>query len=60
MDGTSQTIIYKPQIEETKEKVEYVTKDEFQKAIKEYDITDLEDEIKALKKKIEKLDKGGK
>lgn len=64
MDGTSQTIIYKPQTEPIREKVKennFITKEEFEETMKKYDTSELEEEIKALKKKIKELtDKGGK
>lgn len=60
-DGTSKTTIYKPVDEENKNISTYVTFDELDKKIDELemidinDINDLKDEIKNLRKEIEKL-----
>lgn len=58
-DGTSKTLIYKPiEIEaiEEKETPKYITIDEFNNKLKEFDDTKtLKDEIKSLKKQIKSL-----
>lgn len=61
LDGTSKTVIYKPLTEEQKDIPKYITVDDLNKAIKEIDLSDiddlkekfsdLKDEIKELKKK---------
>lgn len=55
MDGTSKTVIYKPitEPEETSEKPEYLTVDDFNKKIKE--VSSFKDEIKTIKRQIEDL-----
>lgn len=52
IDGTSKTIIYKP-VEDEKEVIKYLTKEDLTKALNEIDLSrldDLEDEIKNIKK----------
>lgn len=59
MDGTSKTIIYKPTTEATKDKT-FVTFDEFEKSLKNIDLSeidDLKEEIKDLKQEIKELKK---
>lgn len=60
-DGTSKTTIYKPVEEKDTPKIEYVTKEDLKKSIKEIDLSeidDLKDEIKDLKAQIKKMKKG--
>lgn len=61
-DGTSKTTIYKPVEEKEIPKIEYVTKEDLKKSVKEVDmsevIDDLKDEIKDLKAQIKKMKKG--
>lgn len=58
-DGTSETIVYKPsKKEEPTEKVEYVTKDMFDKTINELnfdELDDLKEEFKDIKKEIKDI-----
>lgn len=57
MDGTSKITIYKPvtEQEETVEKLQYVTVEDFNKKIKEVDVSSFKDEIKNMKRQIEDL-----
>lgn len=57
MDGTSKTIIYKPvtEAEENIDKPEYITIEDFNKKIKEVDVSSFKDEIKNIKRQIEDL-----
>lgn len=58
-DGTSETIVYKPsKKEEPTEKVEYVTRDMFDKTINEFnfdELDDLKEEFKDIKKEIKDI-----
>lgn len=59
-DGTSKTIIYKPINEEQKNLPKYVTIEDLDKAIKEIDLSDIEDlkdKISDLKEEIKELKK---
>lgn len=53
-DGTSKTILYKPSDDKVKN-IKYITSDELDKAIKKIDLTDIKEEIDAIKKQIKKL-----
>lgn len=57
MDGTSKIVVYKPVEESQKEQIVYVTKEELDKAIKNFDMSDITDEIKELKKEIKDIKK---
>ena len=60
-DGTSKMTVYKPVEEKEAPKLEYATKEDLEKSIKEIDLSDiddLKDEIKELKAEIKKLKKG--
>ena len=55
-DGTSKIVIYKP-IDEKKEEVRYITKDDLEKALKGLnldELDDIKDEIKDIKKQLKK------
>lgn len=55
-DGTSKTIIYRPSDEkEEKNLPKYITVDEFDKAIKKIDNSDLKDELKTIKRQIKDI-----
>ena len=56
-DGTSKIVVYKPVDNKTTE-VKYVTQEDVDKAIKKIDLSDIKDEIDALKKQIKKLKSG--
>lgn len=60
MDGTSKITIYKPIEENEKEQVIYVTKEELNKALDKFDMSDITDEIKEIKKEIKDIKKGMK
>lgn len=58
-DGTTKITIYKP-INETKEEIKYITRDDMEKAINGLDlgeIDDIKEEIKELKQEIKDLKK---
>lgn len=57
MDGTSKITIYKPIEENEKEQVIYVTKEELNKALDKFDMSDITDEIKEIKKEIKDIKK---
>lgn len=57
MDGTSKITIYKPVEENEKEQVIYVTKEELNKVLDKFDISDITDEIKDIKKEIKDIRK---
>ena len=52
MDGTSKMVVYKPVVEETEEKLKYVTADELKKAISKIDLTEIKEDIEELKRQI--------
>lgn len=55
-DGTSKIVIYKP-IDEKKEEVRYITKDDLEKALKGLnldEIDDIKEDIKDIKKQLKK------
>lgn len=55
-DGTSKIVVYKPTEEkEPEKKVEYITNEQFDDAMKKVDNKDLKDEIKTMKRQIEDL-----
>lgn len=55
-DGTSKIIVYKPTEEkEPEKKIEYITNEQFDDAMKKVDNKDLKDEIKTMKRQIEDL-----
>lgn len=55
-DGTSKIVVYKPTEEkESEKKVEYITNEQFDDAMKKVDNKDLKDEIKIMKRQIEDL-----
>lgn len=55
-DGTSKIIVYKPSEEkESAKKIEYITDEQFNEAIKKMDNKDLKDDIKVMKRQIEDL-----
>ena len=56
-DGTSKIVVYKPVDNKTTE-VKYATQEDVDKAIKKIDLSDIKDEIDALKKQIKKLKSG--
>lgn len=56
-DGTCKIVVYKPVDNKTTE-VKYVTQEDVDKAIKKIDLSDIKDEIDALKKQIKKLKSG--
>lgn len=56
-DGTSKTIIYKPIQEEEKEAPKYVTYEDLKKEISSIDLTDIEDEIREIKKQLKGIKK---
>lgn len=60
MDGTSKTVVYKPTVEDKKELPKYITPDELKSAIKDIDLSDIDDlkeELKELRKEIKDLKK---
>ena len=56
-DGTSKIVVYKPVDNKTTE-VKYATQEDVDKAIEKIDLSDIKDEIDALKKQIKKLKSG--
>ena len=56
-DGTCKIVVYKPVDNKTTE-VKYATQEDVDKAIKNIDLSDVKDEIDALKKQIKKLKSG--
>lgn len=54
-DGTSKTVIYKPQKETEIKKPKYVTDEELEEAIKNIDNDDIRDELKIIKKQIKNI-----
>lgn len=56
-DGTCKIVVYKPVDNKTTE-VKYATQEDVDKAIKNIDLSDIKDEIDALKKQIKKLKSG--
>ena len=55
-DGTSKTIIYRPSNEkEEKETPKYITVEEFDKAIKKVDSSDVRDELKSIKRQLKDI-----
>ena len=58
-DGTSKTIVYKPVEEESKSQPVYVTMEDFEKKMKEFDsngeIKSVKEELKNLKKQIKEI-----
>lgn len=55
-DGTSKIVVYKPTEEKASEKkVEYITNEQFDDAMKKVDNKDLKDDIKVMKRQIEDL-----
>ena len=61
-DGTSKLVVYKPVEEDKKEAPQYVTLEEFEKALEEIDLSelqDIKDDIKELKRQLNKKNKEG-
>ena len=56
-DGTSKTVVYKPTEQDSVEEVKYVTTDELKDAIKNIDLTDIEEDIKDLKQEFKEFKK---
>lgn len=59
-DGTSKLVVYKPVEEDKKEVPQYVTLEEFEKALEEIDLSelqDIKDDIKELKRQLNKKNK---
>lgn len=56
-DGTCKIVVYKPVDNKTTE-VKYATQEDVDKAIKKIDLSNIKDEIDALKKQIKKLKSG--
>ena len=56
-DGTSKTVIYKPIQEEEKETPKYVTYEDLKKEISNNDLTDIEEEIREIKKQLKGIKK---
>lgn len=59
-DGTSKLVVYKPVEEDKKDEPKYVTFEEFEKALEEIDLAQLEDikdDIKELKRQLNKKSK---
>lgn len=59
-DGTSKLVVYKPVEEDKKEAPQYVTLEEFEKALEEIDLSelqDIKDDIKELKRQLNKKNK---
>lgn len=59
-DGTSKLVVYKPVEEDKKDEPKYVTFEEFEKALDEIDLSQLEDikdDIKELKRQLNKKTK---
>lgn len=59
-DGTSKLVVYKPVEEDKKDEPKYVTFEEFEKALDEIDLSQLEDikdDIKELKRQLNKKNK---
>lgn len=55
-DGTSKIVVYKPTEEkEPEKKIEYITNEQFDDAMKKVDNKDLKDDIKVMKRQIEDL-----
>lgn len=54
-DGTSKIVVYKPSEEKEEKKVEYITNEQFDDAMKKVDNKDLRDDIKTMKRQIEDL-----
>lgn len=62
MDGTSKIVVFKP-IEEQKEQIEYITKEDMEKALKNVnndELDDIKEELKDLKQEIKELKKNNK
>lgn len=57
IDGTSKTTIYRPVQEEAKEAPKYVTFDDLKKEMSNFDLSDIEDEIKDIKKQLKDIKK---
>lgn len=58
MDGTSKTIVYKPiDLENDVKPIKYITQDELDETLKNFDTTNLKDEIKTIKKQIKDMSK---
>lgn len=59
-DGTSKTVVFRPAEEEKKDTPKYVTLEEFEKALEEIDLSelqDIKDDIKELKRQLNKKNK---
>ena len=56
-DGTSKIVVYKPIQEEAKEASKYVTYEDLKKEISSIDLTDIEDEIREIKKQLKGIKK---
>ena len=59
-DGTSKTVVFRPTEEDKKEIPKYVTLEEFEKALEEIDLSelqDIKDDIKELKRQLNKKSK---
>lgn len=59
-DGTSKTVVFRPAEEEKKDTPKYVTLEEFEKALEEIDLSelqDIKDDIKELKRQLNKKSK---
>lgn len=56
-DGTSKLVVYKPVEEDKKETPKYVTFEEFEKALDDIDLQDIRDDIKELKRQLNKKSK---
>lgn len=54
-DGTSKIVVYKPSEEKEEKKIEYITNEQFDDAMKKVDNKDLKDDIKTMKRQIEDL-----
>lgn len=56
LDGSSKTIVYKPTEEkEPEKKIEYITNEQLDEAIKKVNSKDLKDDVKLMKRQIEDL-----
>lgn len=56
-DGTSKLVVYKPVEEDKKDEPKYVTFEEFEKALDDIDLQDIRDDIKELKRQLNKKNK---
>ena len=57
LDGTSKIVIYKPVEENEKEQPVYVTKEEFDRVLSEFDMPDITDELKDIRKELKDIRK---